>query len=780
MNIMNLYVYENRSMSNDLTKPLMLENLNVDTVQVHIPKDIDGTDMGTWAWWFVYQNAKREKYSIPMTLEGVTSAEGKEEYISTVGLNHGFTGKHGTVMYAIEAVQADGSGAATHEWHTKTYKLEIVYTLQGNQTEYDESESDIISALISRVNELITSGAEIAEIAETIENAAETAQEVIDSIPSDYSTLSARVGANTIALAEKADQATTYTKAQVDQMIEDVEVETDTTLAVSGAPADAKAVGDELTELKADLVAQVNGHYDERVTLTLIANEYVMATTGEFVSDLRYTRTDYIDTLGAKKITISRGQNPTGTVLNAIDFYDINKIYISGTTEVIASGDNEKTHNIPTNCKYIIYSGSNISMSTTEATLKDIPNAIGNLTETVDKKADVFSTFNNDKYIKQSVLLENIIGVTKFPGNLVDPSECINNAYIGTNEGKQVSSNNYFCTGFIPVTGGMSYKSNLGRNLAWYDSTKTFISGVSGTEIQSGVTAPNNAAYIRFTVNKTTDGIDSPIFLYFSEANNFNTNVIIPGLSVEDEWHPHPWCYGKKINWIGDSIVDGADFDEVVCNALGLTKLTTDGVDGGINGSTIALKANGTDGRNALCLRYSNMPDDADIIAVSAGTNDFEYAWCPIGTIESTDNNTLYGALKTLCEGLITKYPHSVIFFTTPIKRMQPFVEGNGGEYTADYVDTTPFSKNKYGKTLGDYADIIKEVCGLYSIPVLDMYRESLLNPHIVAQQNCFIKEQDSYHETSFYFYTHPNAIGQKIMARRVAGWLTQLGYLIT
>ena len=197
MNIMNLYVYENRSMSNDLSKPLMLENLNVDNVQIHIPKEIDGTDMGTWAWWLVYQNAKREKYSIPMTLEGVTNDEGEEEYISTVGLNHGFTGKHGTVMYAIEAVQADGSGTATHEWHTRTYKLEIVHTLQGNQTEYSETESDIISALISRVNELITSGAEIAEIAETIEHAAETAQEVIDSIPADYSTLSAQVDTNT-------------------------------------------------------------------------------------------------------------------------------------------------------------------------------------------------------------------------------------------------------------------------------------------------------------------------------------------------------------------------------------------------------------------------------------------------------------------------------------------------------------------------------------------------------------------------------------------------------
>lgn len=304
MNIMNLYVYENRSMSNDLSKPIMLENLNVDNVQIHIPKEIDGTDMGTWAWWFVYQNAKREKYSIPMTIEGVTNDEGEEEYISTVGLNHGFTGKHGSVMYAIEAVQADGSGAVTHEWHTRAYKLEIVHTLQGNQTEYSETESDIISALISRVNELITSGAEIAEIAATIEAAAETAQEVIDSIPADYSELSNRVGANTLALAEKADRSTTYTKNEVDQMIEDVEVETDTTLAVPGAPADSAETGRQIGLLKADLDDVENlttkevVQYDE-IPISLTWTSGFMAKNGTVYS---YSGFEY-----SNKISVSEG-----------------------------------------------------------------------------------------------------------------------------------------------------------------------------------------------------------------------------------------------------------------------------------------------------------------------------------------------------------------------------------------------------------------------------------------------------------------------------------------
>ena len=78
--------------------------------------------------------------------------------------------------------------------------------------------------------------------------AASLATQKAEAIPDDYSELVADV-------AGKADKSTTYTKNEVDQMIEDVEVETDTTLAVSGAPADAKKTGDELSALKANLDA---------------------------------------------------------------------------------------------------------------------------------------------------------------------------------------------------------------------------------------------------------------------------------------------------------------------------------------------------------------------------------------------------------------------------------------------------------------------------------------------------------------------------------------------
>ena len=531
----------------------------------------------------------------------------------------------------------------------------------------------------------------------------------------------------------------------------------DDTLTVSGAAADSKTVGDALNDINSELSelsADINDPTkSETIELSLIQGEFVRSTTGAIVSDSGYTRTDYIDVKDAASITLAWTQSVLNS-LNAICFYDENQTFISGVASPLLDSETSKTHTIPTGTKYAIFSGFNNIMGKVRGELNGLETFYAKILKDTASAETVFGI----KSVTDVTLLQRIKGVTRFPDNLIVPAKCVDNAYINYSTGTQIPNDSYFCTGFVPVTGGETYKANVGRNYAFYNADKTYVSGDYGTEIQASITAPNNASYIRFTINKESDGITNPYDLYFTSVSNYDDSVIIDKLAQT------AWCNGKRINWIGDSIVDGQDFDEEVCTALNLIKQ----YEYGINGSTIALKADGTDGRNALCIRYSQMTNDADIIAVSCGTNDWMYAWCPVGTIESTENTTFYGALKTLCEGLINKYPQKVIFFTTPIKRAQPFDNGDGGEYTQDGVMTTPFSKNKYGKTLGDYADIIKEVCGYYSIPVLDMYRESLLNPHLASQQNMF----DS-------VYTHPNTAGQKIMARRVAGWMTQLGYII-
>ena len=63
------------------------------------------------------------------------------------------------------------------------------------------------------------------------------------------------------------------------------------------------------------------------------------------------------------------------------------------------------------------------------------------------------------------------------------------------------------------------------------------------------------------------------------------------------------------------------------------------------------------------------MTDDAEIIIVAAGTNDWNYAWTPLGDMASRTNYTFYGALHNLCIGLLNKYIGKTIIFMTPIKR---------------------------------------------------------------------------------------------------------------
>ncbi|EOP56123.1 hypothetical protein IKQ_01340 [Bacillus cereus VDM053] len=51
-----------------------------------------------------------------------------------------------------------------------------------------------------------------------------------------------------------------------------------------------------------------------------------------------------------------------------------------------------------------------------------------------------------------------------------------------------------------------------------------------------------------------------------------------------------------------------------------------------------------------MCTRYANMTDDADIITVFGGTNDYGNT-VTLGTINSVDTGTFDGALNILCAG---------------------------------------------------------------------------------------------------------------------------------
>lgn len=132
----------------------------------------------------------------------------------------------------------------------------------------------------------------------------------------------------------------------------------------------------------------------------------------------------------------------------------------------------------------------------------------------------------------------------------------------------------------------------------------------------------------------------------------------------------------------------------------------------GVKGSRIAVTAGKTD---SFVERYAAIPT-APVISIEGGTNDYQNN-VPLGDINSTDNTTFYGALKTVFKGVRENNPDSKIFVMTPMKRTYGYGIGPNG----------------IGLKLLDYVNAIKEVADLYSIPVLDLYSMSGISPFITA-----------------------------------------------
>lgn len=157
--IFNFYVLDNRKINFEIAEPIMREDKGVTDWVFHIPKILNGIDMSTWAWWLVYTNAKNQKHKEALVLSDDLESP-LDSSVGTYTVDYGMSIKAGSVQFALEAVNAVvPGGEISGEWHTMTYKTTVKETLQGSEVEIEESQSDIISALIvevqNKVNALV-------------------------------------------------------------------------------------------------------------------------------------------------------------------------------------------------------------------------------------------------------------------------------------------------------------------------------------------------------------------------------------------------------------------------------------------------------------------------------------------------------------------------------------------------------------------------------------------------------------------------------------------------
>ena len=149
-------VYADRTIKLFATQPMNKGEKGINNLQFVIPKRMYNLPVYQWVWWFVYVNAKNQEFTVPLVLSDY--ADDPNNYcVAQFDVDFGITLESGWIKFSLEAVDADSQGVINHRWRSNIYRSYIGDSLEGNQIEYDETESDIISALIQQVQNKVNS-----------------------------------------------------------------------------------------------------------------------------------------------------------------------------------------------------------------------------------------------------------------------------------------------------------------------------------------------------------------------------------------------------------------------------------------------------------------------------------------------------------------------------------------------------------------------------------------------------------------------------------------------
>ncbi len=214
---------------------------------------------------------------------------------------------------------------------------------------------------------------------------------------------------------------------------------------------------------------------------------------------------------------------------------------------------------------------------------------------------------------------------------------------------------------------------------------------------------------------------------------------------------------GKKINFLGDSITEGVGTsapEHIYLYVLAREAGLAEARNYGISGTRIARQTRSLPDLEYLdeldfCKRFREMDDDADVVVVFGGTNDFGHGDAPLGNFEDRTPDTFYGACHYLFSGLRQKYPHAEIVIMTPLHR------------TEEDLTTLEYAK---GETLTTVRKAILEVAEYYGLPIVDLWATSGIQPRLESSRTAHCPDG-----------LHPNDAGHKIIASRLLGLLQSL-----
>ena len=311
--------------------------------------------------------------------------------------------------------------------------------------------------------------------------------------------------------------------------------------------------------------------------------------------------------------------------------------------------------------------------------------------------------------------------------------------YIGTN-GSITAYANEFTSPFenIDISGEVKYKLAYIYGpclaIAFYDSEKRFISGVTAQSGSSGsfvvaegtVTAPQQTEYIRFSMSKNSEGGISygDQYIQFKQKQTLKSVVedIVGNDSSGSQWRNKKWvAFGTSItNTSSINPETGESYGKYVPALADLSGMTV--TNRGIAGGTMGSGGIHGGSHNILdAILNSNDLDDFDLITIEGFVNDYACA-ISIGDIGDTAYTTFCGALHQAISYCLANSHAQVVLIT----------ESTGRQYTVSgaEVDYRILKKNSLDLYQQAYNDAMIRMGQYYGVHVIDAGGKSQINQY--------------------------------------------------
>ncbi|MDY3846244.1 MAG: SGNH/GDSL hydrolase family protein [Eubacteriales bacterium] len=206
---------------------------------------------------------------------------------------------------------------------------------------------------------------------------------------------------------------------------------------------------------------------------------------------------------------------------------------------------------------------------------------------------------------------------------------------------------------------------------------------------------------------------------------------------------------GKKIVVIGDSITEGVGasspekrFTDVLASLIG-----ADVYNYGIGGTGFGVVSK-TGGVFAdRCRTVPNDENVVDIIIVFGGTNDFAQSKLGMGNDGECGNFSVIGGMTEVFTTLKKRFPRALVIAVSPLRRQT--------ETVCNYIS---------GYDLDAIYRALKSVCEKMSVPMLDLYSGGNMYARIDERNKAYFTDG-----------LHPNDLGHRLIAERIAGFLRVL-----